>query len=71
MEDETQYTVTVSDFSMSIYEPTQAEYQEIMGGTHPIFPGKSVNNAGRVSADNSDSLSGDVEERLKTNGIIE
>ena len=30
-EDETQHTVTVSDFYMSIYELPQAEYQEGMG----------------------------------------
>lgn len=39
-EDETQHTVTVSDFYMSIYELTQAEYQEIMGENPSTFSGE-------------------------------
>lgn len=35
--DETQHTVTVSDFYMSKYELTQKEYEEIMGTTQVIF----------------------------------
>ncbi|MGN0317865.1 MAG: flavodoxin [Candidatus Fimousia sp.] len=38
-EDETQHTVTVSDFYMSIYELTQAEYQEVMGENPSSFSG--------------------------------
>lgn len=38
-EDETQHMVTVSDFYMSIYELTQAEYQEIMGENPSNFSG--------------------------------
>lgn len=41
-EDETQHTVTVSDFYMSIYELTQAEYQEIMGENPSNFPGDDL-----------------------------
>lgn len=39
-EDEVQHTVTVSDFYMSAYELTQAEYQEITGEIHPAFRGR-------------------------------
>ncbi len=41
-EDETQHTVTVSDFYMSIYELTQAEYQEIMGENPSSFSGDGL-----------------------------
>lgn len=41
-EDETQHTVTVSDFYMSIYELTQAEYQEIMGENPSNFQGDDL-----------------------------
>ena len=41
-EDETQHTVTVSDFYMSIYELTQAEYQEIMGENPSNFSGDDL-----------------------------
>lgn len=41
-EDETQHTVTVSDFYMSIYELTQAEYQEIMGENPSSFSGNDL-----------------------------
>lgn len=41
-EDETQHTVTVSDFYMSIYELTQAEYQEIMGENPSSFFGDDL-----------------------------
>lgn len=41
-EDETQHTVTVSDFYMSIYELTQAEYQEIMGENPSDFSGSDL-----------------------------
>lgn len=42
LEDETQHTVTVSDFYMSIYELTQAEYQEIMGENPSNFSGDNL-----------------------------
>ena len=38
--DETQHTVTVSDFYMSKYEVTQKEYQEIMGNNPSNFSGE-------------------------------
>lgn len=41
-EDETQHTVIVSDFYMSIYELTQAEYQEIMGENPSSFSGDGL-----------------------------
>lgn len=41
-EDETQHTVTVRDFYMSIYELTQAEYQEIMGENPSSFSGADL-----------------------------
>lgn len=41
-EDEAQHTVTVSDFYMSIYELTQAEYQEIMGENPSSFSGDDL-----------------------------
>ncbi|MCM1467617.1 MAG: formylglycine-generating enzyme family protein, partial [Alistipes sp.] len=41
-EDETQHTVTVSDFYMSIYEVTQAEYREIMGENPSSFSGDDL-----------------------------
>ena len=41
-QDETQHTVTVSDFYMSIYELTQAEYQEIMGDNPSSFSGDDL-----------------------------
>lgn len=41
-EDETQHTVTVSDFYMSIYELTQAEYQEMMGVNPSSFSGDDL-----------------------------
>lgn len=41
-EDETQHTVTVSDFYMSIYELTQAEYQEVMGDNPSSFSGENL-----------------------------
>lgn len=41
-EDETQHTVTVSDFYMGIYELTQAEYQEIMGENPSSFSGDEL-----------------------------
>ena len=40
--DETLHTVTISDFYMSIYELTQAEYQEIMGENPSNFSGESL-----------------------------
>lgn len=42
LEDEIQHTVTVSDFYMSIYELTQAEYQEIMGENPSNFSGDDL-----------------------------
>lgn len=41
-EDEVQHTVTVSDFYMSAYELTQAEYQEIMGENPSSFSGEDL-----------------------------
>lgn len=41
-EDETQHTVTVSDFYMSIYELTQAEYWEITGENPSSFSGDEL-----------------------------
>lgn len=38
-EDETQHTVTVSDFYMSIYEVTQEEYAEVIGNNPSSFSG--------------------------------
>lgn len=38
-EDETQHTVTVSDFYMSMYEVTQAEYTEVTGSNPSSFSG--------------------------------
>lgn len=40
--DETQHTVTVSDFYMSAYELTQAEYQEITGENPSSFSGEDL-----------------------------
>lgn len=40
--DETQHTVTVSDFYMSIYELTQAEYREITGNSPSNFSGDEL-----------------------------
>lgn len=41
-EDETQHTVTVSDFYMSIYELTQAEYQVVIGENPSSFSGEDL-----------------------------
>lgn len=41
-EDEVRYTVTVSDFYMSAYELTQAEYQEITGENPSSFSGDDL-----------------------------
>lgn len=41
-EDETQHTLTVSDFYMSVYELTQAEYQEIMEENPSTFSGSDL-----------------------------
>lgn len=38
-DDETQHTVTVSDFYMAPYEVTQAEYEEIVGSNPSSFSG--------------------------------
>lgn len=40
--DETQHTVTVSDFYMSAYELTQGEYFELMGDNPSTFSGDSL-----------------------------
>ncbi|MDE7194274.1 MAG: SUMF1/EgtB/PvdO family nonheme iron enzyme [Oscillospiraceae bacterium] len=40
--DETQHTVTVSDFYMSVYELTQAEYREITGESPSNFSGDEL-----------------------------
>lgn len=41
-EDETQHTVTVSNFYMSMYEVTQAEYTEVMGSNPSSFSGDTL-----------------------------
>lgn len=41
-DDETQHTVTVSDFYMSAYEVTQAEYAEVMGENPSNFSGDDL-----------------------------
>lgn len=41
-EDETQHSVTVSDFYMGIYEVTQSEYQEITGKNPSDFDGDNL-----------------------------
>lgn len=41
-EDETQHTVTVSDFAMSIHEVTQAEYEKIAGSNPSSFTGDDL-----------------------------
>lgn len=41
-DDETQHTVTVSDFYMSQYEITQAEYEEIIGSNPSNFSGSNL-----------------------------
>lgn len=41
-EDETQHTVTVSDFYMSMYEVTQTEYAEVMGNNPSSFSGDAL-----------------------------
>lgn len=48
LEDEMQHTVTVSDFYISIYELTQAEYQEIMGENPSNFSGDDARQCGRM-----------------------
>lgn len=40
--DEIRHTVTVSDFYMSVYELTQAEYQEVMGENPSSFSGEDL-----------------------------
>lgn len=40
--DETQHTVTVSDFYMSQYEVTQAEYEAVMGENPSYFTGETL-----------------------------
>lgn len=42
LEDETRHTVTVSDFYMSAYELTQAEYQEMTGENPSSFSGEDL-----------------------------
>ena len=41
-EDETQHTVTVSDFYMGIYEVSQAQYAEVMGDNPSNFSGEDL-----------------------------
>lgn len=41
-EDETQHTVTVSDFYISPYELTQAEYEAVMGENPSSFSGEDL-----------------------------
>lgn len=40
--DETQHTVTVSDFYISAYELTQQEYEAVMGANPSAFPGDDL-----------------------------
>ncbi len=42
LEDEVRHTVTVSDFYMSAYEVTQAEYAEVMGNNPSSFSGEDL-----------------------------
>ncbi len=42
LEDEVRHTVTVSDFYMSIYEVTQAEYEEVIGKNPSSFLGDDL-----------------------------
>lgn len=41
-DDETQHTVTVSDFYMSAFEVTQAEYQAVIGSNPSAFSGEEL-----------------------------
>lgn len=41
-DDETQHTVTVGDFYMSVYEVSQAEYSEVTGGSPSNFSGDDL-----------------------------
>lgn len=41
-DDETQHTVTVSDFYMSAFEVTQAEYQAVIGSNPSAFSGENL-----------------------------
>lgn len=41
-DDETQHTVTVSDFYMSVFEVTQAEYQAVTGSNPSAFSGEDL-----------------------------
>ena len=41
-DDETQHTVTVSDFYMSAFEVTQAEYQDVTGSNPSAFSGEEL-----------------------------
>lgn len=41
-DDEIQHTVTISDFYMSVYELTQAEYREMIGETPSSFSGDEL-----------------------------
>lgn len=41
-DDETQHTVTVSDFYMSQYELTQAEYEAVIGNNPSNFSGADL-----------------------------
>lgn len=41
-DDETQHTVTVSDFYMSAFEVTQAEYQAVIGSNPSAFSGEDL-----------------------------
>ena len=41
-EDETQHTVTVSDFYISAYELTQVEYEAVMGSNPSSFSGDDL-----------------------------
>lgn len=45
-DDETQHTVTVGDFYMSVYELTQAEYREITGENPSNFSGDELTPPG-------------------------
>ena len=41
-DDETEHSVTVSDFYMSVYEVTQKEYQDMMGTNPSTFSGENL-----------------------------
>lgn len=77
-EDETQHTVTVSDFAMCVHEVTQAEYESIVGSNPSTFAGGNfpVDSVSWLEAaaycnlrSEAEGLSQDVSDWLELNGI--